>query len=130
MTEKQMVNVRRNAYKYYDEIVFENDDWTKREVTLFSFQAGADYVLKNKHELKEEEQSNAKPNIVQFLKDNGAYEMFLDNLANQRPGGLFIEYLKNDLGTIHTISEAFAWNNTQEGINFWLELNGKWLKEF
>lgn len=130
MTDKQMVKVRRNAYKFYDEIVFENDDWNKRDITLFSFQAGADYVLKNKHLLKEEEQSNAKPNLVQFLKDNGAYEMFLDNLANQRTGELFINYLKNDFGTIYTISEAFAWSNTQEGVNFWYELSEKWQKLF
>lgn len=129
MTDKQMVKVRRNAYKYYDEVIFEHDDWNKRDITLFSFQAGADYVLKNKHELKEE-QSNAKPNLVQFLKDNGAYEMFWDNLANQRTGELFINYLKNDFGTIYTISEAFTWSNTQEGINFWCELNEKWQKLF
>jgi hypothetical protein len=129
MTDKQEMKVRRNAYKYYDEVIYEHRDWNKRDIALASFQAGADYVLKNKHEFKEE-QSNAKPNIVQFLKDNGAYEMFLDNLANQRPGELFIEYLKNDFGTIYTISEAFAWNNTQEGINFWHELGEKWIKEF
>jgi hypothetical protein len=129
MTDKQEMKVRRNAYKYYDEVIYEHRDWNKRDIALASFQAGADYVLKNKHEFKEE-QSNAKPNIVQFLKDNGAYEMFLDNLANQRPGELFIEYLKNDFGTIYTISEAFSWSNTQEGINFWYELSEKWIKEF
>ena len=129
MTDKQMVKVRSNAYKFYDEIVFENNDWNKRDISLFSFQAGADYVLKNKHLLKEEE-SNAKPNPVQFLKDNGAYEMFWDNLANQNTGELFMNYLKNDFGTIYTISKAFAWSNTQEGVNFWCELSKKWQKLF
>jgi hypothetical protein len=126
MTSKQMDKVRKNAYKYYDEIVFENQDWSKREILLSSFYAGADYVLKNKHdELKE--QSNS---IIKFLKDNGVYEMFWDNLANQKTQEEIISYLKNYFGTPYAFTEAFVWSKTPEGIDFWCDLSEKWDRQF
>lgn len=129
MTDKQMVKVRRNAYKYYDEVIFEHDDWNKRDITLFSFQAGADYVLKNKHELKEE-QSNAKPNIVQFLKDNGVYEMFFANLLKQKQEEVLCLYFSRCFYEYNAISAAFTWEETPERHTFWEEISERWAKQF
>lgn len=127
MTNEQLRKIRNAGYKYWDNEVFENhSDWSDREITQFSFEAGAKYALANKYdELKE--QSN---DIIKFLKDNGVYEMFWDNLASQNTQERIIFYLKKYFGSSLTISEAFTWINTQEGINFWCELNEKWRKLF
>jgi hypothetical protein len=129
MTDKQEMKVRRNAYKFYDEVIYEHRDWNKRDIALASFQAGADYVLKNKHELKEE-QSNAKPNIVQFLKDNGAYEMFFANLLNYKQEKDLGKYFLSDFFSINAISAAFIWSETPEGKDLWCELGAKWRQLF
>jgi hypothetical protein len=128
MTQEQLRKIRNAGYKYWDNEVFDNhSDWSKREISQFSFEAGAKYALANKYdELKEKD----KPNIVQFLKDNGAYEMFWDNLANQKTEVLIIDYLKDRFGTVYTISEAFTWSSTQEGVDFWHNLSEKWQKLF
>jgi hypothetical protein len=128
MTQEQLRKIRNAGYKYWDNEVFDNhSDWSKREISQFSFEAGAKYALANKYdELKEKD----KPNIVQFLKDNGAYEMFWDNLANQKTEVLIIDYLKDRFGTVYTISEAFTWSSTQEGVDFWYNLSEKWQKLF
>jgi hypothetical protein len=128
MTQEQLRKIRNAGYKYWDNEVFDNhSDWSKREISQFSFEAGAKYALANKYdELKEKD----KPNIVQFLKDNGAYERFWDNLANQKTEVLIIDYLKDRFGTVYTISEAFTWSSTQEGVDFWYNLSEKWQKLF
>lgn len=123
MTDKQKEKVRNKAYKYYDEIVFENPNWSKRDIAILSFQAGAKYALANKHdELKEQ-----SCDIVQFLKDNGAYEKFLDNLAGKRSKEEIIDFFRQDFGQNYCINCAFAWASTPEGHRFWSEINAKWM---
>lgn len=123
MTQNQLRKIRNAGYKYWDNEVFEyHTDWSKREVSQFSFEAGAKYALANKHdELKEQSR-----NIVQFLKNNGVYEIFWDNLVNQNSPERIVYYLKNYFGTSITFSEAFTWSQTQEGLHFWCEVNDKW----
>jgi hypothetical protein len=132
MTERQEMKVRRNAYKFYDEVIYNRQDLGKRDISLLSFQAGADYALKNKYdELKEyPKKKNDKPNIVQFLKDNGVNEAFWDNFYNQNTLEQTRYYLKHHLCTTIAISEAFSWSRTQEGIDFWCELSKKWSDQF
>lgn len=127
MTNEQLRKIRNAGYKYWDNEVFENhSDWSKRDVSQFSFEAGAKYALANKYdELKEQSHD-----IVQFLKNNGAYEMFWDNLANQKTQEEIIYYLKNNFGSSDTISEAFTWSCTPEGVDFWWNLSEQWLKLF
>jgi hypothetical protein len=124
MTQEQLRKIRNAGYKYWDNEVFENhSDWSKREITQFSFEAGAKYALANKYdELKEKD----KPNIVQFLKDNGIYEMFWANLLNQNTIEQIIHYMKNYFGTSSTFAEAFVWSRTPEGVEFWREVGSKW----
>lgn len=132
MTDKQLLKVRRNAYKYYDEVIFEHDDWNKRDIAIFSFQSGADYALKNKYdELKDDaDKKNDKPNIVQFLRDNRVYERFIVNLLNHKQGEDLSYYLLTHLFGFNAISGAFIWSETPEGPDFWEEISSKWNKQF
>lgn len=132
MTGKQEMRVRSKAYKFYDEVIFENLDWSRHDIATASFVAGAEYALKNKYdELKEDaEKKNEKPNIVQFLKDSGVYEMFFANLLNKKQvdslSQYFLSYFFND----NAISAAFTWDDTPEGDTFWRELSEEWSKQF
>lgn len=127
MTQEQLRKIRNAGYKYWDNEVFEyHTDWSKREVSQFSFEAGAKYALANKYD----ELKNQSLNIVQFLKDNGIFEMFWDNLANQKTQEEIIGYLKEYFGTSFTFSEAFIWVKTPEGVDFWRNLSEKWNRQF
>lgn len=130
MTTKQELKVRRNAYKFYDEVIYEHTDWSKLEITNASFCAGAEYALKNKSELKDDAKKKEKPNIVQFLKDNGACEMFFKNLLDRKQEEDLIDYLSFKFFTSIAISAAFIWHNTPEGQEFWGDLSDKWAKQF
>ena len=126
MTERQEMKVRKNAYKFYDDVIYENQDWSKCDITLSSFYAGADYALKNKHdELKEDSHD-----IVKFLKDNGVYESFFTNLLNKKQGDDLCRYFLLGFHTIEAISAAFIWSETPEGHDFWEELSGRFGKQF
>lgn len=126
MTDKQIVKVRRNAYKHYDDVIYENQDWSKRDITLSSFYAGAEYALANKHdELKEESHD-----IVRFLKDNGVYDRFFENLLNHKQGDDLYNYFLLGFHTSTAISAAFIWSNTPEGHDFWDELSDRFGKQF
>ena len=132
MTGKQEMRVRSKAYKFYDEVIFENLDWSKRDIATASFVAGAEYALKNKYdELKEDaEKKNEKPNIVQFLKDNGVYEVFFENLFKQKQGRDLSNYFLFGFSNYNAISSAFTWDDTPEGDTFWRELSEEWSKQF
>ena len=132
MTVKQEMRVRSKAYKYYDEVIYENQDWSMRDIALSSFYAGAEYALKNKYdELKEDaEKKNEKPNIVQFLKDSGVYEMFFANLLNKKQGDSLSQYFLSYFFNDNAISGAFLWDDTPEGDAFWRELSEEWSKQF
>lgn len=117
MTDKQMDKVRKNAYKYYDEIVFENQDWSKRDIALSSFYAGADYVLKNKHELQEAsclaEFLARKGILIEFIKNVGAF-------ANDYS----ITYIERALEG--TICEAFSWSDSPQGFEYWSKISDEY----
>ena len=132
MTSQQKRKVRGRAYKFYDEVIFENLDWSKHDIATASFVAGAEYALKNKYdELKEDaEKKNEKPNIVQFLKDSGVYEMFFANLLNKKQGDSLSQYFLSYFFNDNAISGAFLWDDTPEGDTFWRELSEEWSKQF
>lgn len=129
MTTKQERLVHRNAYKFYDNVVYENPDWSKRNIAIASFNAGAKYTLENKHD---ELKANGKPNIVEFLKDNGVYEMFFANLFNhfQNREEDLRQYFLSNFFAYNAISSAFLWDRTPEGQTFWSEISDRWIKQF
>ena len=126
MTDKQEMRVRSKAYKYYDEVIYENQDWSMRDIALSSFYAGAEYALKNKYD----ELRNGRPNIVQFLKDNGVYEVFFENLFKQKQGRDLSDYFLFGFSNYNAISSAFTWGNTPEGHTFWSEISEEFNKQF
>ena len=126
MTDKQEMRVRSKAYKYYDEVIYENQDWSMRDIALSSFYAGAEYALKNKYD----ELRNGRPNIVQFLKDNGVYEVFFENLFKQKQGRDLSDYFLFGFSNYNAISSAFTWSNTPEGHTFWSEISEEFNKQF
>jgi ATP-dependent exoDNAse (exonuclease V) beta subunit len=132
MTREQENKVRRNAYKFYDKIVLENDGWDNCDIAVSAFYAGAEYALKNKYdELKDDaEKKNDKPNIVQFLKDNGVYEKFWYNLLNHKRGERLHKYFLSDFSNSNAISAAFIWSETPEGQYFWEKIYDKWCEQF
>lgn len=132
MTSQQERKVRGRAYKFYDEVIFENLDWSRHDIATASFVAGAEYALKNKYdELKEDaEKKNEKPNIVQFLKDSGVYEMFFANLLNKKQGDSLSQYFLSHFFNDNAISGAFLWGDTPEGHTFWNEISERWEKQF
>lgn len=117
MTNKQMDKVRKNAYKHYDEVIFENQDWSKRDIALSSFQAGAEYVLKNKDALRKETVNS----LAEFLVMKDALYAFIDNVLEQRGH----EHLLYALGD--TIGAAFEWSKTPQGYDYWHELNREYI---
>lgn len=126
MTDKQERQVRRNAYKYYDNVVYENQDWSRRDIATSSFYAGAEYALKNKYD----ELKDGKPNIVQFLKDKGVCEMFYANLLHQKQGEDLRKYLSYGFFEYNAISAAFTWSDTPEGHTFWSEISKSFNEQF
>ena len=113
MTDKQEKQVRKNAYKYYDEVIYESKDWNVRYIALSSFQAGAEYVLKNKHEMQE------VTCLAEFLARKGVLIEFLDNVLEKRCSAP-IDAISSALGD--RITYAFAWGDTPQGFEYWREL--------
>ena len=61
-----------------------------------------------------------KEKFIQFLKDNGALESFLWNI-DACPS----KWVKNNISP-HIITIAFDWKETDEGWNYWNDLDNKW----
>ena len=66
---------------------------------------------------------NIKHKFIQFLKDNNAYEEFINNL--QVSLDKYLNYFSINDST-NFIANAFLWYSTEEGTYFWEYLNEKW----
>jgi hypothetical protein len=119
MTDKQLEKVRRNAYKYYDEVIYENPDWSNRDIALSSFQAGADYALRNKYELRKDTVNS----LAEFLVMEDALNAFIDNVLKQRGHDHLLYILE-----CGSISSAFDWEKTLQGYNYWCELSREYIE--
>ena len=74
--------------------------------------------------------------FLRFLKQNNVYYLFSHNLHNnnEKPKKKIYENLKlydykniNDSIAVNFFVNAFIWEDTKEGHNFWLDLHIKWL---
>jgi len=63
---------------------------------------------------------DTKENRIKFLKENNAYEAFVENAKGDRELEPELEP-KTDF-----ISYAFSWENTPEGSEFWANLNDEY----
>lgn len=118
MTDKQMEKVRKNAYKFYDNVVYEHQDWNRRDIAISSFYAGADYVLKNKNELRKD----TVDSLAEFLVMRDALYAFINNVFEQRGH----EHLLYALDC--NIDSAFRWSETPQGYDYWCELSREYNK--
>lgn len=61
--------------------------------------------------------------FIAFLKKNNCHEQFVKGLMWDNIDQLFAQNQPESY-----ISAAFLWEETPEGLDFWLELDKKWLK--
>jgi hypothetical protein len=64
--------------------------------------------------------------FIQFLKDHRAYAKYARNVKEQNSvtPAQWIRFRKNK--PLKWICQAFFWDQTLEGIEFWGNLNDKW----
>lgn len=70
---------------------------------------------------------NKKQQFIEFLKEQKAYQPFVDNLMDFKHITIS-EYLKNiksEYSYVSLISEAFMWQE-YEGYWYWMNINGMW----
>lgn len=62
----------------------------------------------------------------QFLIDNNIFSQFCSNIFVEYSMLLYeyCEYIR----PFHYINEAFTWSHTEEGYDFWWEVDRKWYK--
>lgn len=71
--------------------------------------------------------------FIHFLKDNGAYNSYLDNMANffSLPF-LSLNVLFEKFDELHSmtrcVSDFFPWSSTVQRRESWVQLNAKWLR--
>lgn len=73
--------------------------------------------------------------FIAFLKQNGAYQIYLNNISRERGVSESILFIKSafniweDYKGRYLISRAFSWSATEEGYAFWRRLHNKWTCE-
>ena len=70
--------------------------------------------------------------FIRFLKENNAYHLFLYNICNRKYDPSW-QYNIEDIKTYkayYLINHAFAWGETNEGYDFWYNINAKWGKNY
>ena len=61
--------------------------------------------------------------FVYFLVKNKAYKAYTSNLNNTTIETMYLTY-----NSIYLISEAFIWDDTKQGLEYWEDLNKLWVK--
>lgn len=73
--------------------------------------------------------------FIAFLKQNGAYQIYLNNISRERGVSESILFIKSTFNILADckgkclISRAFSWSATEEGYVFWRTLHNKWAYE-
>lgn len=73
-------------------------------------------------------QKNRIKFFLSFLKEKNAYYNFKNNLLKQKGYETYYTYLKKDFGAL-PIFNAFVWERTKEGYNYWKQLNEEFIKK-
>lgn len=68
-------------------------------------------------------------NFLYFLLKNNLYEKFISNLNKEKNIKHIYIWCKHTKNTYY-ISEAFNWNETNEGYDFWYKNNLLWVTRF
>lgn len=64
-----------------------------------------------------------KEKVIEWLKDNDVFEKFMYNLLYERPG--YNPFTEKELN-VYLISKSFSWIHTQEGLDFWRNIDKKY----
>ena len=73
--------------------------------------------------------------FFRFLKEEGAYQLYIDNINEQHPGLDYIfwekmwknEVLSEENKCIEGIDYAFCWADTKQGHDFWSKIDDEWI---
>ena len=60
--------------------------------------------------------------FVYFLIKNNAYKAYTSNLRHHTIESIYLTY-----NGLYLISEAFIWDDTNEGFEYWSKLNNSWI---
>ena len=76
-----------------------------------------------------------KEKFLRFLKEEGVYSEWVYNIRKQHPiwdkkfwEGTLKAMFNEKNKCINGIYNAFYWDDTRQGNDFWLKLNNKWIK--
>ena len=69
--------------------------------------------------------------LIEFLKEEKVYDAFIGNynrLADADIEPSIDEFLEYEQGDSSAIASAFIWSETEQGTEFWGEIDVKWVK--
>ena len=64
--------------------------------------------------------------LYKFLKEQGVFQKYITNACKRHGCNVTQKNIEEILQTFNGIGDAFIWNDTKEGHNFWSNLNEKW----
>ena len=68
-----------------------------------------------------------KERFIEFLKNQGVYEKFLDNFNGQNATLTFEDFLDVQKEHQEWVWWAFVWDETPEKHNYWERLDDEWV---
>ena len=66
--------------------------------------------------------------LAKFLKKHGVYREFTKGVKKHRSGENFLADFCKDNPANTYISCGLCWDKTKKGLDFWVELNKKWIE--
>jgi DNA-binding transcriptional MocR family regulator len=64
--------------------------------------------------------------LYKFLKEQGVFQRYITNVCKRHKCDITQKNIETILRTCNGIDDAFIWQGTKEGHDFWLNLNEKW----
>ena len=68
--------------------------------------------------------------IREWLRDKPWYEQYKMNLFREKDSSMESRECLSGQSGLHTISKAFCWGTTEEGFDFWNDVDGKFTDWF
>ena len=68
-----------------------------------------------------------KERFIEFLKNQGVYEKFLDNFNGQNATLTFEDFLNTQTDPQEYVYWGFVWDETNEGREYWENLDDEWV---
>jgi len=120
--------------KHEEEALFSKDNNSWKVFSFLRYLIGSSnpFVVMNSSNYKYCKPLSKVVSFVQFLKDNNAYEAYLENIEIWNQRWEKIKYYKHynnvkNLNKVDWIEKAFNWVKQKEGNDFWDNLNTLWV---